>query len=80
LQHKVVAILACLLRFLGNQRKSSKRGDFEKYAAVLFLGKDEKVKASFDQLAISSMTSRDWFLLYPTQPVNGLKRRQTRSM
>lgn len=51
LQHKVVAILSCLLEILGRSEKAIKDGRFRKYAAVLFLGKDEKVKQSFDRLA-----------------------------
>lgn len=51
LQHKVIAIFSCLLEILGRSEKVIKDGRFRKYAVVLFLGKDEKVKASFDQLA-----------------------------
>jgi fungal STAND N-terminal Goodbye domain len=51
LQHKVVAILSCLLGILGQSEKVIKDGRFRKYAAVLFLGKDEKVKALFNHLA-----------------------------
>jgi fungal STAND N-terminal Goodbye domain len=51
LQQKVVAILACILEILGRSEKVIKDGRFRKYAAVLFLGKDEKVKESLDRLA-----------------------------
>jgi hypothetical protein len=51
LQHKIVAILSCLLEILGRSEKVIKDGRFRRYAVVLFLGKDEKVKDSFDRLS-----------------------------
>jgi hypothetical protein len=51
LQHKIVAILSCLLEILGRSEKVIKDGRFRRYAVVLFLGKDEKVKESFNRLA-----------------------------
>lgn len=50
LQQKVIAILACLLEILALSEQTIKDGRFKKYAAVLFLGKDEQVKASFSKL------------------------------
>ena len=51
LQHKVVAILSCILEILGISEGVIRDGRFRKFTAVLFLGKDEKVKASFDRLS-----------------------------
>ncbi|KAH0566498.1 hypothetical protein GP486_000116 [Trichoglossum hirsutum] len=51
LQGKVVAILACLLEILGRSERIIKDGRFKKFMAVLSLGEDEKVKASFDRLS-----------------------------
>ena len=51
LQQRVIAILSCLLEILGESEKVIRDGRFRKYAAVLFLGRDERVKASFDYLA-----------------------------
>lgn len=51
LQQRVIAILSCLLEILGESEKVIRDGRFRKYAAVLFLGRDERVKASFDCLA-----------------------------
>jgi hypothetical protein len=48
---KVVQILECLLEILARSEKTIKVGRWKKYAAVLFLGKDEEIKASFDKLA-----------------------------
>jgi hypothetical protein len=51
LETKLVQILACLLEILARSEKAIKIGRWKKYAAVLFLGKDEKIKASFEKLA-----------------------------
>lgn len=51
LQEKVIAILVCLLEILGRAEEVMKSGRIKKYAAVLFLGQDEQVKASFSKLA-----------------------------
>jgi hypothetical protein len=51
LETKVVQILGCLLEILARSEKTIKDGRWKKYAAVLFLGKDEEVKASFEDLA-----------------------------
>ena len=50
LRKRVVAILVCLLEILARAEKLMKQGRLKKYAATLFLGKDEKVQASFQQL------------------------------
>jgi DNA replication protein DnaC len=47
----VVQILGCLLEILARSEKTIKIGRWKKYAAVLFLGKDEGIKASFEKLA-----------------------------
>src|SRR5204863_4760229 len=51
LETKVVQILGCLLQILARSEKAIKDGRWKKYAAVLFLGKDEEIKASFEDLA-----------------------------
>jgi hypothetical protein len=51
LKAKVVQILGCLLEILARSEETIKHGRWKKYAAVLFLGKDEEIKASFDDLA-----------------------------
>ncbi|KAH0559932.1 hypothetical protein GP486_003547 [Trichoglossum hirsutum] len=51
LETKVVQILGCLLEILARSEKTIKDGRWKKYAAVLFLGKDEEIKASFEDLA-----------------------------
>ena len=51
LQHKVVAILSCLLEIFGRSEKVIKDGRFRKFTAVLSLGEDKQVKASFNHLA-----------------------------
>ncbi|KAF5857293.1 hypothetical protein ETB97_005977 [Aspergillus alliaceus] len=48
---KVVHILGCLLEILARSEKTIKIGRWRKYAAVLFLGQDEEIKASFDKLS-----------------------------
>jgi hypothetical protein len=48
---KVVQILECLLEILSRSEKTIKDGRWKKYAAVVFLGKDEEIKVSFDKLA-----------------------------
>ena len=48
---KVVQILGCLLEILARSEKTIKIGRWKKYTAVLFLGKDEGIKASFEKLA-----------------------------
>ncbi|KAJ4301622.1 hypothetical protein N0V90_003715 [Kalmusia sp. IMI 367209] len=50
LRTKVIAILTCLLEILARAETVMKSGRFKKYAAVLFLGQDDEVKASFDRL------------------------------
>jgi hypothetical protein len=50
LREKVLAILVCLLEILGRAETAVKSGRVKKYAAVLFLGQDDQVKASFDKL------------------------------
>ena len=47
LKAKVVQILGCLLEILARSEETIKHGRWKKYAAVLFLGKDEEIKASF---------------------------------
>jgi fungal STAND N-terminal Goodbye domain len=51
LQQKIIAILSCLLEILGRSEKVIRDGRFRKFTAVLFLGKDEQVKTSFDRLS-----------------------------
>ncbi|KAF1913085.1 ankyrin repeat-containing domain protein [Ampelomyces quisqualis] len=48
---KVVEIFGCILEVLACAEKAIKDGRWKKYAAVLFLGGDERVKAAFDELA-----------------------------
>lgn len=48
---KVVQILECLLEILARSEKKIKTGRWKTLAAVIFLGKDEEIKASFDKLA-----------------------------
>jgi hypothetical protein len=48
---KAVQILGCLLEILARSEKTIKIGRWKKYTAVLFLGKDEEIKASFEKLA-----------------------------
>lgn len=50
LRTNVAQILECLLEILARSEKTIKDGRWKMYAAVVFLGKDEKVKASFDKL------------------------------
>src|SRR5579871_512385 len=50
LREKVIAILVCLLEILGRSEQVIKSGRIKKYAAVIFLGQDEQVKASFSKL------------------------------
>jgi hypothetical protein len=45
LWEKVIGILVCLLEILGRSEAVMKSGRIKKYAAVLFLGQDEQVKA-----------------------------------
>jgi hypothetical protein len=51
LEIKVVRVLGCMLEILARSEKIIKDGRWKKYAAVLFLGKDEEIKASFEDLA-----------------------------
>jgi hypothetical protein len=51
LEGKVVQILGCLLEILARSEKTIKDGRWKKYAAVLFLGKDDEIKTSFEDLA-----------------------------
>jgi hypothetical protein len=51
LQQQVIAILVCLLEILGRSEEVMKSGRIKKYTAVLFLGQDEDVKASFSKLS-----------------------------
>lgn len=51
LRAKVIAILTCLLEIFARAETVMKTGRFKKYAAVLFLGQDDEVKASFGKLA-----------------------------
>lgn len=48
---KTVQILTCLLDILARSEKTIKVGRWQKYAAVLFLGKDEQIKAAFEKLS-----------------------------
>lgn len=50
LAKKVVQIFGCVLEILAQSEKTIKTGRWKKYAAVVFLGKDDKTKASFDKL------------------------------
>jgi fungal STAND N-terminal Goodbye domain len=54
LRTKVVQILECLLEILARSEKVIKTGRWKKYAAVLFLGKDEQIKASLIPVCCSS--------------------------
>lgn len=47
---KVVDIFSCLLEILACAELAIKDGRWKKYATVLFLGDDERVKAAFDKL------------------------------
>jgi hypothetical protein len=47
---KVVDIFGCLLEILAYAELAVKDGRWKKYAAVLFLGGDERAKAAFDKL------------------------------
>jgi len=51
LRAKTVQILGCLLEILARSENAIRIGRWKKYSAVLFLGKDEKIKSSFDELA-----------------------------
>jgi len=48
---KVVQILVCLLEILARSENKIKTGRWREYLAVVFLGKDEQIKASFDKLS-----------------------------
>lgn len=48
---KIVVIFACLLEILACSELAVEDGRWKKFAAVLFLGGDERVKAAFDKLA-----------------------------
>jgi hypothetical protein len=48
---KTVQILGCLLEILARSEKTIRIGRWKKYAAVLFLGTDGEIKASFEKLA-----------------------------
>jgi hypothetical protein len=48
---KIIDVLGCLLEVLACAETTIKSGRWKKYAAVLFLGGDERVKAAFDKLA-----------------------------
>jgi fungal STAND N-terminal Goodbye domain/NACHT domain len=50
LKNKSIQILICLLEVLAHSEKTIKTGRWKRYAAVVFLGKDEKIKASFDRI------------------------------
>jgi Cdc6-like AAA superfamily ATPase len=50
LETKVIQILGCLLEILARSEKTIKDGRWKRYAAVLFLGRDEEIKASFEDL------------------------------
>jgi hypothetical protein len=51
MEAKVIDILSCLLQILAQSEKAIKDGRWKRYAAVLFLGKDEEIQASFEKLA-----------------------------
>jgi hypothetical protein len=51
LETKLVQTLACLLEILARSEKVIRTGRWKKYAAALFLGKDEKINALFQKLA-----------------------------
>ena len=51
LKSKTVQILGCLLEILARSENAIRIGRWKKYSAVIFLGKDEKIKSSFDELA-----------------------------
>lgn len=48
---KIVAIFGCMLEILACAEIAIKDGRWRKYAAVLFFGSDERIKAAFDKLA-----------------------------
>jgi hypothetical protein len=50
LRNKIINILACLLEILACTETAIRDGRWKKYAAVLFLGSDERVKTTFDKL------------------------------
>lgn len=50
LAKKVVQILGCVLEILAQSEKTIKTGRWKKYAAVVILGQDDKIKASFGKL------------------------------
>lgn len=52
LENKIVSIFACILEILARAEQAIKDGRFKKYAALLFLGRDEETKAAFDQLSL----------------------------
>ena len=51
LQEKVIDVLSCLLEILALSENAVKAGRWREWAAVVFLGKDEGIKAAFDKLA-----------------------------
>jgi hypothetical protein len=50
LPNKIIDILGCLLEILACTETTIKDGRWKKYAAVLFLGSDERVKTTFEKL------------------------------
>jgi hypothetical protein len=50
LRNKIIDILGCLLEILACTEIAIRDGRWKKYAAVLFLGSDERVKTTFDKL------------------------------
>jgi hypothetical protein len=50
LKTKVDQVLVCMLEILASSEKTIKDGRWKKYAAVLFLGGDGEIKASFENL------------------------------
>jgi hypothetical protein len=50
-RNKIIDIFGCLLEILACAEATIKSGRWKKYAAVLFLGGDEHVKAAFEKLA-----------------------------
>jgi hypothetical protein len=51
LQEKVIDVLSCLLEILALSEDTIKIGRWREWAAVVFLGKDQGIKAAFDRLA-----------------------------
>ena len=87
LTNKVVEILGCVLDIFARSEKAIKTGRWKRYTAIVFLGKDGEIKASFEKFEHYLRRSNSLLQRLTSRPIRGwtseprrFKRQETRPL